>query len=126
MSGNAVVDHPQLGSRVAVMLETLAGQILHGKWRLRWSTGSWVKWVPRERNFFADSLANMALQRGASFAYTADTVFDATGTNYVVVSDGAFRRSSKESAAGWAIFGCRGNSMTLWAAGGAILTSCTD
>ena len=87
---------------------------------LRCSHGSWIQWIPRERNLLADSLANLALDRNSSFAVKCPALLHRN--NCIMMSDGAVRGSGQASAA-WAILETRGaKSFSLVAAGAKLLT----
>ena len=86
------------------------------RWQLRWSYSDWVIWQSRERNFFADGLANFAMDRFGNFFY-ANEWWDPDNSNYVVVSDDAHPKSSGASACGWAVLVFLGPRVVIFAAG---------
>ena len=82
----------------------------------------------------ADALASFALDQRKSFSLKCDEVprsqqdesklcGSRCSRNYVAMSDGACRQSSKTASAGWAIFEFCGNSVRLIAAGALQLAS---
>ncbi len=76
-------------------------------------------WYPRERNVFADMLANLCLDRRQSFAVRCQTPLHAD-VNYVTVSDGASRASTQSSSASWGLFAVTADHFHLVAAGAAM------
>lgn len=125
-SGHVAVGSDTLNDKVSCMFHTLAILVTQCCWRLRWTHGDWVQWIPRERNSFADSLANFAIDRYSSFCYYAESIGIQEDANYVIVSDGAYRKSTNQAAAGWAIFSFQSSRVVLCAAGGRVLDSVVD
>ena len=90
----------------------------------RRSFSSWVRWIPRERNRIADRLANIALDRGADCAYMGHIGTNAQ--NCIIMSDGAYRASSRQAAAAWTILQISESDAALVLAGAQVLHECTN
>ena len=101
-------DYPQ----VSTCLDVLQKLVRLEGWHLRQSCALWVRWMPRERNVFADALANLAIVHQKSFAYISPNPSTRT-SNFVGVSDGAARTATKLSSASWAIFAVNDSTVQL-------------
>eukprot|EP00973_Karenia_brevis_P065387 9084778-Karenia_brevis.AAC.1 len=84
-------------------------------WSLRFPWSNWVTWIPRERNLFADGLANLCLDMQQGFAVYGDV--PSSSCNFVTVSDGASPASRQNSSASWAVLSVNGKQVSLVAAG---------
>ena len=102
--------------RVENCIEILRGLVQHQNWQLRDVVSNMVLWIPRERNVFADALANEALDHKFSFSTEGPRPCP-NDANFVTVSDGACRGGGQSSSAAWAIFAVRGEKLDLVAAG---------
>jgi len=116
LCGKAVCDTGQYRARVATCVDILQGMVRHEGWRLRWQWSDWVLWQPRERNVLADLLANLALDMRQSIAVRCQSPQHLTA-NYVTVSDGASRSSTRLSSAAWALLAVEAEKIHLIAAG---------
>ena len=121
MSGMATVNTGTYQARVYAALDILRSMVQHQGLCPRHPWSDWVVWVPRERNMLADKLANMCLDMGRSFAM--QSMIPPTSANFITVSDGASRGSTKISAASWALLAADRNKINLVAAGAIYLDS---
>ncbi len=81
-----------------------------------------MTWIPRKKNAVADGLANEAMDKQESFAWTSGFVCPFPG-NIAFFSDGDSRPASKLSAAAWVVVGVVGGQRpTVLAAGAWLLT----
>eukprot|EP00973_Karenia_brevis_P016139 2208921-Karenia_brevis.AAC.1 len=128
LTGQTAIKGDENKACVHTMLHDLSHLVLDLRWRLRWSHEGWVQWIPRERNFFTDAIANFVLDKTSSIYYRGGDLqlINKELCNYVVASDGAYRRSSNMSSSAWAIFAFLGEGVSLIAAGALLLSSATD
>ena len=102
MSGLACCATEAFHSRISAILDVLRDLVQFEGWCLRQPWSDWVVWYPRERNVLADLLANRCLDLGQSLAVRSSMPLP-VNANYVTVSDGASRASTKSSSAAWAL-----------------------
>ena len=118
--GQAAVNEGAYVSRVAAVTHVLQELLLKEDWTLRWPAADWVKWVPRELNVMADSLANMCIDKVCNIAVHG-LAPQTSCTNLVTLSDGACRSSTSKSSASWCIVAFTRDTLSLAAAGGVCL-----
>ena len=81
-----------------------------------WDWGDPGEWRSREWNRQADFLVNRAMDEKASQHWTDATLFSLARTAHVLVfCDGGLRRSTQDSAAGWAAYVQIGGNFKLFA-----------
>ena len=123
--GRAAVKQQAYHKRVYAAIDVLQALVRFEGWNLRWPQADWVKWVPRERNVIADSLANLCLDRGQDILVRGQLP-NMLCTNFVMVSDGACRSSVQKSAASWCVLAFHHGSISIVGGGGVFLPSGTS
>lgn len=119
VNGQARCDERRFQPRVRQMQTCLCSLVRdHGR-QLRSACSNWIRWVGREMNVVADALANEAIDRRSNVLVTGTR--QVSQASYVMVSDGAARRSSNSSSASWAVLMLRDAPVELVSAGAIFL-----